>query len=144
MTTAYRVPDNDCLCVAPGTTAAATRQLSTIPVRSFITSVLRNGVLPAGKPVVLGGIACDSGAGIRSVEVSRDGGTTWRAATLGKDLGRFSFREWTLPVTFERKGKSVLMVRAANVKGEVQPMIATWNPGGYRRHAVEATPVTVV
>ena len=143
MTTAYRVPDNDCMCVAPGTAAAKTRPISTLPVRSFITSVMSGGVLPAGRAVELKGIAFDSGAGMRAVDVSVDGGQTWREATLGKDLGRYSFREWRLTVSFARKGPVVLMVRATNRQGEVQPLTADWNPGGYRRHAVESTAVTI-
>ena len=143
MTTAYRVPDNDCLCVAPGTTAAKTRPISTLPVRSFITSVAAGAVLPAGRTVALKGIAFDSGAGLKVVEVSIDGGSTWRTAALGADLGRYAFREWRLPVMFANKGKALLMVRAANQSGEQQPMSADWNPGGYRRHAVESYAVTI-
>jgi len=144
MTTAYRVPDNDCFCVAPGTAAAKTRPISTLPVRSFITSVLAGGTLPAGRTVELKGIAFDKGAGIRAVDVSVDGGRTWREATLGNDLGRYSFREWRLPVNFVKKGRAILVVRASNREGEVQPLTADWNPGGYRRHAVESTVVTIV
>lgn len=143
MTTAYRVPDNDCQCVAPGTAAAKTRPISTLPVRSFVTSVMNGGVLPAGRTVELKGIAFDAGAGIKTVEVSVDGGRQWREATLGKDLGRFSFREWRVPVSFAQKGKAVLMVRAINQIGEGQPATADWNPAGYRRHAIESTPVTI-
>ena len=143
MTTAYRVPDNECQCVAPGTTAAKTRPISTLPVRSFITSVATGAALPAGQPVELKGIAFDGGAGIRSVEVSIDNGQSWRSAVLGKDLGRYSFREWRAPVSFTRRGAAVLMVRATNQKGEVQPSTANWNAAGYRRHLIESTPVTI-
>ena len=143
MTTAYRVPDNDCQCVAPGSAAAKTRPISTLAVRSFITSVAAGGVLPAGRPVELKGIAFDSGAGIKSVEVSQDGGRNWHAATLGADLGRYSFREWRLPVTFAAKGPALLMVRASNMRGETQPAAADWNPAGYRRHVVESYAVTI-
>ena len=143
MTTAYRVPDNECQCVAPGTAAAKTRPISTLPVRSFITSVAAGATLPAGRRMELKGIAFDGGAGIKSVEVSIDGGQHWQAASLGADLGRFSFREWRAPVSFARKGQAVLMVRAANRQGEVQPATADWNGAGYRRHAIESTPVTI-
>ena len=143
MTTAYRVPDNDCQCVAPGTTAAKTRPISTLPVRSFLTSVAAGGVLPARRAVELKGIAFDGGAGIKTVEVSTDGGKSWRNAALGQDLGRYSFREWRLPVTFTQKGPAVLMVRASNKQGETQPMTADWNPAGYRRHVVESYPVNI-
>ena len=76
--------------------------------------------------------------------MSIDGGRTWKAATLGKSLGRFSFREWKLLTTFSRKGNAVLMVRASNNNGEVQPLKADWNPAGYRRHVIESTPVTII
>jgi sulfite dehydrogenase len=143
MTTAYRVPDNACACVAPGTAAAKTRPISTLPVRSFITNVAAGAVLPSARPTELKGIAFDGGAGVKAVDVSIDGGQSWRAATLGADLGRYSFREWRTAVTFANKGPNVLMVRATNQKGEVQPLTADWNPAGYRRHVVESTPVTI-
>ncbi|MBC7731050.1 MAG: molybdopterin-dependent oxidoreductase [Bacteriovorax sp.] len=143
MTTAYRVPDNDCQCVAPGTAAAKTRPISTLPVRSFITSVVSGGVLPAGRMVELKGIAFDAGAGLKAVDVSIDGGRHWIAATLGNDLGRYSFREWRAPVKFAQPGTAVLMVRASNQNGEVQPATADWNGAGYRRHVIESTPVTI-
>ena len=143
MTTAYRVPDNDCQCVAPGTAPDKTRPISTLAVRSFITSVANGGTVAAGRPVELKGIAFDGGTGIRKVEVSVDGGQTWRAATLGHDLGKFSFREWSLPVAFRQKGPAVLMVRATTRGGEVQPATATWNPAGYRRNVIESTTVAV-
>ncbi len=143
MSKGYRLPDNDCLCVAPGTAADKTRPISTLPVRSFLTSVTAGGVLPAGQVVELKGLAFDRGAGLKAVDVSIDGARSWRSATLGSDLGRFSFREWRLPVTFERKGPASVMVRATNRQGEVQPMKADWNPGGYRRRVVETTSITI-
>ena len=143
MTTAYRVPDNDCMCVAPGTVPAKTRPISTLAVRSFITSVLNGGTIAAGRRIELKGIAFDGGSGIKTVDVSVDGGNTWRGATLGNDLGRFSFREWRLPVSFKQKGPIVLMVRATSRNGEAQPASATWNPAGYRRNVIESTTVSI-
>lgn len=143
MAKGYRVPDNDCFCVAPGTTPAKTQPISRLPVRSFITSLKQGDVLPRNKEVTLKGIAFDGGAGINKVEVSIDGGQRWREARLGQDMGRFSFREWTLPISFTREGATRLMVRASNRAGESQPLQADWNPGGYRRHVVETSHVTI-
>ena len=143
MTHGYRLPDNDCFCVAPGTAAAETRPISTLPVRSFITSVMPDSVLPVGRKIDLKGIAFDDGSGIKAVDVSIDGGRTWRAAKLAEDFGRFSFRGWQLPVNFADPGPAVLKVRATNNRGEVQPAEATWNPAGYRRQLIESTPVIV-
>lgn len=143
MAKGYRVPDNDCFCVAPGTAAAKTLPISRLPVRSFVTSVQHGDVLPLGKNVEFKGIAFDGGVGVNKVEVSIDGGQRWREARLGQDLGRFSFREWTLAITFSSKGATQLMVRASNSAGETQPLQADWNPGGYRRHVVETYHLTV-
>jgi DMSO/TMAO reductase YedYZ molybdopterin-dependent catalytic subunit len=144
MTTAYRVPDNECQCVPPGTPPAKTRPISTLPVRSFITSVVTGDILPAGRTIELKGIAFDGGSGIAAVDVSIDGGRSWRAAVLGKSLGRYSFREWRAPVRFANKGPAVLQVRAKSQRGEVQPATADWNPAGYRRHVIESTSVSIV
>jgi DMSO/TMAO reductase YedYZ molybdopterin-dependent catalytic subunit len=143
MSHGYRQPDNDCVCVAPGTTAAETRPISTLPVRSFITNIASGDVLPSDRVQQLKGIAFDGGFGLKSVDVSVDGGHNWRRATLGEDLGRFSFREWRLQVTFTGKGKATLMVRASNNRGEQQSMKANWNPAGYQRQVVEKTPVLI-
>ena len=143
MTTAYRVPDNDCQCVAPGTTAAKTRPISTLATRSFITNVTSGATLLANRQAMLKGLAFDGGSGIKWVDVSIDGGHSWRPAMLGADLGRYSFRQWSLPVRFASRGKAILMVRATSNGGDVQPATADWNPAGYRRHVIESTIVNI-
>lgn len=144
MTKGYRIPDNACTCVPPGTKPDKTRAISTLAVRSFITSVAAGVSLPLDRSAELKGIAFDGGSGIKSVEISIDGGKSWRHALLGKNLGRYSFREWRYPITFASKGNVTLMCRATSNNGEVQPMTASWNPAGYRRNVVEQTPVSVV
>jgi len=143
MAKGYRVPDNDCQCVAPGTTAAKTKPISVLAVRSFITSVKHGDVLPLQRAIALKGIAFDGGSGIAKVEVSSNGGQRWQAATLGQDLGRYAFRPWQLDIKLANKGATQLMVRATSRDGETQPLHADWNPGGYRRHAVETYHVIV-
>jgi DMSO/TMAO reductase YedYZ molybdopterin-dependent catalytic subunit len=143
MTKGYRIPDNDCACIEPGTTPQKTRPTSTLTVRSFITNVKPGATLSVGRAVELKGIAFDGGQGIKTVAVSTDGGKHWANAKLGENLGRFSFREWRLPVTFAKKGKALLMVRATSNNGEVQPEKASWNPAGYLRNVIESTPVII-
>ena len=143
MNTGYRLPDNDCMCVAPETVAAKTLPISTLPARSFITNIKADDVLQSNSVVELKGIVFDSDAGIKTVEVFIDGGQTWRSAKLGESLGRFSFREWKLPVSFIKTGLTILMVRASNNQGETQPPVATWNHGGYRRNVIENSPVII-
>lgn len=144
MGTAYRIPDTLGACVEPGTAPRTTVPISRFNVRSFITSVTAGSVLKVGREEQLRGIAFDGGAGIREVLVSSDGGQTWRAAALGLDLGRYSFREWQLPLTLARQGPVDLLVKATNRLGESQPMEALWNPAGYMRNVVERTRVEVL
>lgn len=139
MVKTYRMPDNDCGCVEPGTKAEKTVPISRLRVRSFITSVMVGAELKAG-PQELAGFAFDSGAGIRRVMVSTDGGNGWTDARLGPDRGRYAFRGWSLPVQLGA-GDHVLMARAETLAGEVQPMVASWNPHGYARNVVEQVKV---
>ncbi|MFO1316422.1 MAG: molybdopterin-dependent oxidoreductase [Burkholderiales bacterium] len=141
MKPAYRIPDNDCACVEPGTAPAATRPIGRFTVRSFITSLQNGARIPAGQQTVVRGIAFDGGQGIREVAYSTDGGKSWREAALGSDLGRYSFREFTFAFTPER-GTHDLLVRAWNRSGASQPMTALWQPAGYMRNVVEHVAVT--
>jgi sulfite dehydrogenase (cytochrome) subunit A len=143
MNPAYRIPDNDCACIEPGTAPAATRPIGRFDVRSFITSHADGVQVPAGVPLNLRGIAFDGGQGIREVAWSADGGQTWREAKLGVDMGRFSFREFTFDIVPER-GPHDLRVRAWNRAGASQPMEALWNPAGYMRNVVESVKITAV
>jgi sulfite dehydrogenase len=143
MKTAYRVPDNDCACVAPGTAAATTRPIGRFNVRSFITSLQDGAKLRAGREVAARGIAFDGGRGIREVAWSGDGGGTWQPAKLGDDLGRYSFREFKFAFT-PKKGRQDLKVRAWNAAGEVQPLEPRWQAAGYMRNVVESVKVSGV
>jgi len=140
MKTAYRIPDNGCNCVEPGTAPKATIPINRFTVRSFITNVTDGAKVRAGK-TNLKGIAFDGGKGIKEVAVSTDGGKTWTPAKLGKDLGKYSFREWKLPVTLAA-GAHDLKVRATSNGGQTQPLEPLWNPAGYLRNVVETVRVT--
>jgi DMSO/TMAO reductase YedYZ molybdopterin-dependent catalytic subunit len=140
MKSAYRIPDNECHCVEPGTTPKATIPINRFDVRSFITNIADGAKVKAGT-TALKGIAFDGGSGINDVAVSVDGGKTWEQARLGKDLGKYSFREWNHSVKLAA-GARELTVRATSNDGQTQPMEASWNPAGYMRNVVETVHVT--
>ncbi len=143
MKPAYRIPDNDCACVEPGTAPTATRPIGRFDVRSFITSVTNGERVRAGRALTVRGIAFDGGQGIREVAWSADGGQTWREAALGPDLGRYSFKEFTFGFAPDR-GEHDLRVRAWNRSGASQPREALWQPAGYMRNVVESTRIVAV
>ena len=140
MATAYRIPDNDCHCVVPGKPPVKTVPIGRFDVRSFITSVQDGAKVKAGN-LMLKGIAFDGGFGITDVLVSTDGKRSWKLARLGPDLGKYSFRQWQLPVSLPA-GRHSLAVRAINRIGQSQPDAPLWNPSGYMRNVVETVSVT--
>jgi DMSO/TMAO reductase YedYZ molybdopterin-dependent catalytic subunit len=136
MTAAYRIPANACACTEPGKAPASTIPINRLSIRSFVTSLVNGAKVSTGQEVTLRGIAFDGGYGITDVTVSIDGGQNWTAAKLGQDLGRYSFRPWTLPIKLV-KGTHDIKVRAFNRIGHSQPMDPLWNPAGYMRNVVE-------
>jgi hypothetical protein len=80
---------------------------------------------------------------MRTVEVSSDGGQSWRPAQLGPDLGRFSWRQWTHAFKAERKGAHTVMAKATNRIGESQTFDLVFNPAGYHNNVVQRIDVQV-
>jgi DMSO/TMAO reductase YedYZ molybdopterin-dependent catalytic subunit len=141
MKSAYRIPANACACAEPGKAPSATVPIGRFDVRSFITSHLDRAKVAADTDIRLRGIAFDGGEGITEVIISADGGRSWQAASLGEDLGKYSFREWKTVIRLA-KGEHALKVKATNRIGRSQSDKSLWNPPGYMRNVVETTRVT--
>ena len=137
MTPGYRIPDDPCAAIEPGTTPKRTVPITRFNVRSFITSLNSGQTVPLGRDVPVRGIAFDGGAGITEVLFSSNGGRTWTAADLSPSLGRYAFREWTTSFRPAKSGPLTLMAKATNRLGESQPLQPLWNPAGYMRNCVE-------
>jgi hypothetical protein len=89
------------------------------------------------------GVAWDRGHGIKQVEVSLDGGKTWKQAALGKDLGPFSFRAFSLQTGKIGAGNYMISSRATNNAGETQVDKPKFNPAGYHNNVPQQVAVTV-
>jgi hypothetical protein len=89
------------------------------------------------------GIAFGGDTGVARVDLSADGGQTWRDTTLGPDTGRYSFRQWTTEVTAPPSGSLRLMVRCTNTNEVAQPAEPTWNPAGFMRNVIESVQLNV-
>jgi DMSO/TMAO reductase YedYZ molybdopterin-dependent catalytic subunit len=113
-------------------------------VNSLIVNPTGGSKVARGKAVSVEGIAWDAGYGISGVEVSVDSGATWRAAKLGTDNGRFSWRQWSHVVIPEIVGPMTVMARATNRQGATQTQELLFNPAGYHNNVVQRIPVTVI
>jgi sulfite dehydrogenase len=110
-----------------------------------------NGPAPETGPVKAGwvqihGVAMGGTRAVRRVDVSVDGGQTWREARfVGPDLGRFAWRQFVLPVQLE-PGQYVLASRVQDARFNWQVETSPANGGGYlnsgwRAHALQVTVV---
>jgi hypothetical protein len=111
--------------------------------RSLIVEPANNSAVKS-TPMNIMGLAFSGGYSIKDVIVSVDGGKTWGEATLGKDMGRYSWMQWSYQWKPEKSGKHILMAKATNSIGESQPLEGLWNPAGYLWNKVEKTDVTVM
>jgi hypothetical protein len=92
----------------------------------------------------LSGRAWSGIAPIVTVDVSTDGGRTWRPAEVGAAPALAGeWQGWRF--TWEAEaGLHELCCRATDAAGNRQPLRAEWNRGGYTNNAVHRVPVTVV
>ena len=134
---AYRIPTG----AFPGARFASQETPETTPitqilVNSLVTAPAPDARLTRNRPAELTGWAWDGGTGIAAVDISTDGGLNWRAAALGKDLGRFAWRGFHAALDTSRPGPLAVAVRATSRGGEQQPEKLTPNPAGYHDNKI--------
>jgi DMSO/TMAO reductase YedYZ molybdopterin-dependent catalytic subunit len=146
MNPAYRVPAGKYPAADPFKTqeTPANTPITDIVVNSFVTSIRDGQRYHMGQVVDVAGIAWDGGRGIRRVDVSMDSGRTWQAAELGQDLGPYSFRPFSFKHKADRKGVSVVMVKATNNRGDTQVPELIFNPAGYHHNVISRIQIEVV
>jgi sulfane dehydrogenase subunit SoxC len=93
-------------------------------------------------PCAVEGRAWSGFGSIRRVQVSEDGGSTWLEATLGAPVSEYAWRSWRY-IWHAKVGKYELCCRTEDAAGNVQPLKATWNNGGYWNNEVQRITVTV-
>ena len=137
----YRVPDTPHYTIKPEQTDFKLVPVTKNVPRSFITNVRSGDTVPVAVPTPARGIAFGGDCGVAGVDMSIDGGKSWQPAELGKDQGKYGFRQWQTQLALSSPGPHTLMVRCTNTNGDTQPDFPVWNPAGYMRNTVEATNV---
>jgi sulfite dehydrogenase len=99
-------------------------------VKSWINRPAGEGPVSAGL-MQLHGVAFAGVNAVKRVEVSVDGGKSWKDAKfIGPDLGRYAWRQFVLPVQLSA-GNHTLVSRATDAAGNTQPEQRVENERGY-------------
>ncbi len=90
------------------------------PVNDNFPNLVPNSSFLNGKNIPVAGIAFAGDRGISKVEVSVDGGTTWKTAIVKDPLSQYTWVLWTSGFTAVDKGDYKIIVRATDKTGQVQ------------------------
>jgi len=139
--TAYRFPNRP---VAPGEAVAPQDMipLTGLVVKSFINTPPDGATMPPGK-IRMSGFAWAGESNIAKVDVSMDNGSSWFPAKLGKERERYSWQSFEYEFDGVRPGSYLLMSRATDDKGNVQPVAPWWNPSGYLWNVIDKVRINV-
>ncbi|GLC26896.1 sulfite oxidase [Roseisolibacter agri] len=119
------------------------RGVTALRPKSVVASPLEGARVRAGRVTMRGQAWSGSGSGgIRGVDVSADGGRTWRAARLLGTEQPGAWRSWEADVDVTA-GDATLMARATDASGATQPMQPEVNPGGFANNVVHRVTIHV-
>jgi DMSO/TMAO reductase YedYZ molybdopterin-dependent catalytic subunit len=117
--------------------------LNDVQVKASIARPRPAEVLSAGKPTRVHGAAWAGEFKVDRVEVTTDGGKTWAAAKLLGEPVPWCWRFWEFQWNAPAAGAHVLMARATDDRGRVQPMSRDENRRNYLINHCVGTEVTV-
>jgi sulfite oxidase len=140
MNPGYRFPNH---ALQPGEAVKPedTHPLTALNVKSVIAGPQDGAKLKAGLLTVRGA-AWAGEADVVKVEISTDGGTEWNSAKLGNAHAHYAWRLWS----YEWKaspGDHMILSRATDNRGRVQPPTPEWNPSGYLNNAYDQVKIHV-
>src|SRR3569623_816233 len=106
-------------------------------VKSVIFAPL-DGDTVSSKAAVRGVAFNDGSVKIDAVELSTDGGRSWRRARLEMPDSPYAWYHWQAELPLEA-GSQKIMARAVDALGRTQPLDGTigWNPAGYGWNGVQ-------
>jgi DMSO/TMAO reductase YedYZ molybdopterin-dependent catalytic subunit len=140
MDTAYRWPNQP---GAPGVTFKPEEMhpVTELSVKSNITTAPKKA--RKGTTHEVRGFAFSGAPDIAKVEISDDGGATWKLATLDARHSPHAWRLWSYRWKPSRTGSVQVIARATDSRGVIQPREAVWNQSGYLYNAWHSVSVEV-
>jgi sulfite oxidase len=110
--------------------------LNELSVNSAILTPRRDARLPSGPTEVVGYAIAGAGRHVARVDVSPDGGRSWRQARFLDDLGPWAWRRWRAELDLT-VGTHEITARAWDSAAiqQVEHAASAWNPKGYANNA---------
>lgn len=139
--TGYRYPNKR---VAPGAAVDAKdmEPLKGLAVKSLITTPSTGASMAPGR-VSVGGFAWAGENEITRVDVSTDNGASWMPARLTGEKASFTWRRFAFDFTATKPQSYLILSRATDSKGNMQPAVSQWNPSGYLWNQYDSVRVEV-
>ena len=140
MSPGYRLPNQP---VKPGDAVKPEdmHPVTGLNVKSLIAGPADGSRIKPGR-ILVHGVAWAGEADVAKVEISTDGGTSWKPTTLGQERARYAWRLWRHELT-AKPGEYSILSRATDSQGRVQPDTAVWNPSGYLYNAIDQVKIHV-
>ena len=105
--------------------------LAEMQVKAEIAQPENNEVIRANSKYLVRGAAWTAEAIITKVEISSDNGKSWHEATLQGDATENAWQLWEFEWQTPAPGNYILMARATDSRGRIQPMERDANGGTY-------------
>jgi len=120
--------------------------VTSLKIKSVIADPLDGTEAALGKPLVIRRVAWSGDTGpVTAVEVSVDGGRTWKAAGLHPgQRTQFGWRQWEFRWTPTEVAYYTILAKARDAAGNTQPFDQEWNPSGYSWNVVPRVGLDVV
>jgi DMSO/TMAO reductase YedYZ molybdopterin-dependent catalytic subunit len=137
--TAYRIkqdPDD----LGEPVTRVRPRALMVPP--GFPDFMSRERIVRPGEHLLVGR-AWSGSAPVSRVEVSVDDGSSWADAAVEPSPGPWAWCRWTYPWRVSAPGRYVLLARATDAAGNVQPVDQAWNTQGMANNSAQRVVVHV-
>jgi DMSO/TMAO reductase YedYZ molybdopterin-dependent catalytic subunit len=110
------------------------RPLRQMQVRSLILDPVEGATVSLATQMVRG-VAWTGQGQVNLVELSDDGGSTWREATMQGTTRAYTWSRWEAAWSPTRPGPATLLARATDSIGAKQPLEPVWNALGYANNA---------
>ncbi len=112
-------------------------------IKSWINSPAPDSGAVSAGPNIIKGVAFGGVHAVKAVEVSLDGGKTWKEAKfIGPDMGKYAWRQFALAVKLE-PGTYTLASRAIDSRDQMQPEQRVENAGGYNNNSWKDHALTI-